>query len=405
MGAGRGCGWRWNWLPLWFLLGATLAGGEVAPASLAPAPADTRVTAYALTTANDRPDRDPRDWRLSGSADGGKTWTTLDARKGEVFAGRQVKRVFPIAHPLTFPMFRLDIDSVLDPIQANSMQVAEIELIGNLEGTGGSGTNRWLEQLVASSGGNVPNETADKAFDGLVGSKWLDYANNNPETRASWVQWSYVCGDTLVVTNISQLLSLPEKIARLGCAVRIPAMVLGVNPRAGTVCLSDRTNQLWVRPASDLSAVHGGQRVTLEGKTVYPNALAAVTEPRLSLGGSPPALPRRLQVGEPLAPSEDLLWVETQGTVRFVTQRDQDVVLELEDGPSRMKARVLGADPARLIRYLNQRIGVRGLCEPAFNERGERVAGGLWVADDTEIGLAPPAAADWNTLPAYSLRH
>ncbi|WP_081241269.1 GH92 family glycosyl hydrolase [Streptomyces viridosporus] len=42
---------------------------------------------YALTSANDHAERDPRDWTLKGSADG-KEWKTLDTRSGESFAER-----------------------------------------------------------------------------------------------------------------------------------------------------------------------------------------------------------------------------------------------------------------------------------------------------------------------------
>ena len=42
---------------------------------------------YALTSANDHDERDPKDWTLKGSADG-KEWKTLDTRSGESFSER-----------------------------------------------------------------------------------------------------------------------------------------------------------------------------------------------------------------------------------------------------------------------------------------------------------------------------
>ena len=38
------------------------------------------VTEYTITSANDAQERDPKDWRLLGSNDGGATWVTLDTR-------------------------------------------------------------------------------------------------------------------------------------------------------------------------------------------------------------------------------------------------------------------------------------------------------------------------------------
>ncbi|WP_151770672.1 alpha-1,2-mannosidase [Streptomyces abyssomicinicus] len=53
------------------------------------------VASYSLTTANDHPDRDPRDWTLHGSHDG-RTWTPLDTRTGETFDARFQTREFTL---------------------------------------------------------------------------------------------------------------------------------------------------------------------------------------------------------------------------------------------------------------------------------------------------------------------
>ena len=52
----------------------------------------TKLGAYTLTSANDAPDRDPKDWELMGSNDG-ENWVVLDSRTGEIFTQRfQTKR-------------------------------------------------------------------------------------------------------------------------------------------------------------------------------------------------------------------------------------------------------------------------------------------------------------------------
>ncbi|GLU47077.1 SMI1/KNR4 family protein [Nocardiopsis ansamitocini] len=53
---------------------------------------------YALVSANDFSDRDPRDWVLKGSADG-RTWVTLDTCSAEFFPGRHLSRDFHITGP------------------------------------------------------------------------------------------------------------------------------------------------------------------------------------------------------------------------------------------------------------------------------------------------------------------
>jgi lectin domain-containing protein/SMI1/KNR4 family protein SUKH-1 len=70
----------------------------------------TAVGSYELMSANDFPDRDPRDWTLSGSPDG-RTWTALDTRSGEFFMSRNLSRAFRIRRPDqgVYQHYRLEI--------------------------------------------------------------------------------------------------------------------------------------------------------------------------------------------------------------------------------------------------------------------------------------------------------
>src|SRR6187549_2007561 len=175
-------GWRLGLLCL-FVLTAFVSQAEAAERL------KKVVQQYALTSANDFPQRDPQDWRLLGSNDGGKTWTTLDTRKGEVFRDRQQRRVFKTSNTAGFEAYRLQIDRVRDPKVANSVQLAEIELLGATEDD--------LEPIpiftdtITAQGDNPPSELAVKLFDGRVETKWLDNKPRNRETCASWVQWQY----------------------------------------------------------------------------------------------------------------------------------------------------------------------------------------------------------------------
>lgn len=56
-------------------------------------PVSRQVVAYTLTSANDVPERDPKDWKLTGSNDA-LTWTTLDIRSGQTFTGRGQTKSF-----------------------------------------------------------------------------------------------------------------------------------------------------------------------------------------------------------------------------------------------------------------------------------------------------------------------
>lgn len=89
-------------------------------------PEPQTVTAYALTSANDVPERDPRSWLLEASPDG-QTWTELD-RNGleQPFAQRHQTKSFAIARPAAFRWYRL----TFAPRPIGSFQVAEIRLEG-----------------------------------------------------------------------------------------------------------------------------------------------------------------------------------------------------------------------------------------------------------------------------------
>ncbi|MFI6295555.1 GH92 family glycosyl hydrolase [Nonomuraea sp. NPDC050790] len=67
-----------------------------------------KVVRYALASANDAAERDPRDWALEGSHDG-RTWTAVDTRTGEVFADRLTTREFDVANAAPYEHYRLNV--------------------------------------------------------------------------------------------------------------------------------------------------------------------------------------------------------------------------------------------------------------------------------------------------------
>lgn len=73
--------------------------------------APVAVVHYALTSANDSPERDPRDWALQGSADG-QNWTTLDTRTGQEFTERFQTKEYRFENSTAYPYYRLDITAI-----------------------------------------------------------------------------------------------------------------------------------------------------------------------------------------------------------------------------------------------------------------------------------------------------
>jgi predicted alpha-1,2-mannosidase len=82
------------------------------------------VTEYAMTSANDVPERDPKDWTLQGSADG-TTWTDVDTRSGETFTERGQTRQYTVRDPKPYLYYRLNVTANGG---APIVQLAELEL-------------------------------------------------------------------------------------------------------------------------------------------------------------------------------------------------------------------------------------------------------------------------------------
>jgi predicted alpha-1,2-mannosidase len=89
---------------------------------------------------------DPADWKLQGSRDG-ITWTTVDSRKGEVFAWRNQTRPFRIDRPGRFARFRLVVTRTTGAAQPN---LAEVELLAGGDVQLGGGT------VEVTAAGTVP---------------------------------------------------------------------------------------------------------------------------------------------------------------------------------------------------------------------------------------------------------
>jgi predicted alpha-1,2-mannosidase len=66
------------------------------------------VTRYTLTSGNDIPGRDPKNWQLQGSNDG-TAWTTVDTRTGITFASRLMTQSFSFTNTTAYRYYRVNI--------------------------------------------------------------------------------------------------------------------------------------------------------------------------------------------------------------------------------------------------------------------------------------------------------
>lgn len=66
------------------------------------------INRYTMTSADDVPGRDPKDWQFQGSNDG-STWATLDTRSDQSFACRFQTVPYGIATPGAYRYYRLNV--------------------------------------------------------------------------------------------------------------------------------------------------------------------------------------------------------------------------------------------------------------------------------------------------------
>lgn len=180
--------------------------GETQPTGLQATPAvgATIVTGLTLTTANDAPERDPIAFELSGSSASIDGPYTLIAR-GDVadFAGaaswpRLTKNTTPItfANKEAYAHYQLLFTGVRDAAHANSMQIAEVELLGSVAGVlpppedpGDTGTQLGDGSLVISELMAVNENGLSTTVEGkTVYPDWIEIHNTGagPANLGGW---------------------------------------------------------------------------------------------------------------------------------------------------------------------------------------------------------------------------
>jgi predicted alpha-1,2-mannosidase len=209
------------------------------------------VVHYALTSANDAPGRDPRDWELQGSADG-QTWTTIDTRTGEAFTARFQRKEYRFENTTTYPYYRLNItrnsgDSII--------QLAEWELSGGDVGPPPS-TEMRSQVGTGPNGGFVSKPRA-----GFSGLKAFQYAGSTT-TAGGGYSYNKVFEVNIPVTRTTELsyVVFPEFTA---ADLRYPSTYVSVD-----LAFDDGT-YLSERGARDQHGAVLSPRGQGESKTLY----------------------------------------------------------------------------------------------------------------------------------------
>jgi hypothetical protein len=146
---------------------------------------------YSIASANDAPERDPRNWTLAGSNDGAN-WMVVDTQVNQNWSGRFLRREFECANPGSFNIYRLTITS--NNGSPNLTGFSEMELLGS---------SKWIDRtdyggIITASSQIHEGESKEMAFDNTVTTKWLTYF-----TATGWIQFQFPQGSRYLVGKYS----------------------------------------------------------------------------------------------------------------------------------------------------------------------------------------------------------
>ncbi|MFF8710653.1 GH92 family glycosyl hydrolase [Streptomyces sp. NPDC015184] len=129
-----------------------------------------KVVTYALTSANDHEERDPREWTLQGSADG-TAWKDLDSRTDQTFTERFRTKSYDFASDTAYRHFRLRITK--NNGSPDITQLADVQF-----SDGDISAPAPAQMLSRPERGPSGSPTA-KAGAGFTGRKALRYAGTH----------------------------------------------------------------------------------------------------------------------------------------------------------------------------------------------------------------------------------
>ncbi|MEV7711945.1 GH92 family glycosyl hydrolase [Streptomyces sp. NPDC088270] len=132
--------------------------------------APVKIVTYALTSANDHDERDPKDWTLQGSVDG-KDWKDLDSRTGQTFSERFQTKSYDFTSDTAYQHFRLEITE--NNGASDATQLADVQF-----SDGDTSVPAPAEMRSQVDRGPSGSPTA-KAGAGFTGKKALRYAGTH----------------------------------------------------------------------------------------------------------------------------------------------------------------------------------------------------------------------------------
>jgi len=140
------------------------------------------LTKYTLTSGNDAPERDPKNWSLKASNDG-TTWVEIDSRTGESFTDRKGTNTYTFENTTTYKMYKFEFENTSGDI----FQLGEIELFAEVGDDVNIGDASLVDITKQNPTVTVKKEAEAfydwgvpaKAYDGDQGSFFFNHSNTS----------------------------------------------------------------------------------------------------------------------------------------------------------------------------------------------------------------------------------
>jgi PAS domain S-box-containing protein len=200
------------------------------------------------------------------------------------------------------------------------------------------------------------------------------------------------------LTHVEQIRRMSIEEAGRGYPVRLRAVVTYYNWDAGDLFIQDSTAGTWVNPGQTKLALHQGEFVEVEGLSGAGDLAPEIDHAHFrSLGEAPMPNPQRPTSDELASGRLDSQWIELQGVVRSVVERDGGLVLNLSSGAFECPVFVLNY-PSFPTDIVDAQVGVRGVFAGLYDPSSVRVIGFQVLTpswSDVEV-LEKPAQAFWS---------
>lgn len=181
----------------------------------------TVIDAYTITSANDVPNRDPKNWQLLGSDDGAN-WTAVDTRTNENFSARFQTRSYVTNNTRAFRHYRLHVTANKG---SQILQIAEVQLVSlnpnssaSSQAVSSSSRNAVSSSSRVSSAVNssLRSSSSSARSSSSVGGNWtavaspsVDYRNDN---TAGAQLFRGLVPDSSIVSYVHEI---AQKVAQL----------------------------------------------------------------------------------------------------------------------------------------------------------------------------------------------